>query len=93
VIGLTVSILCVILGSPRSLAQLNNNYPVMIKLFDLLHNSYEKLDSLEARYLTAILLFLSNLSYYEHSFDFFETFLNIEEFMVKFKIAYNCLQV
>jgi len=63
--------------SSKSLNQLKNNYPVMIKLFDLLHHNYEKLDSLEPRFRTALLLFLANLTYHEHSFDFFETFLNI----------------
>jgi hypothetical protein len=57
----------------------------MIKLFDLLHHNYEKLDSLEPRFRTALLLFLANLTYHEHSFDFFETFLNIgSDFEFKF---------
>jgi hypothetical protein len=77
--------------SQKSLSQLKNNYPVMIKLFDLLHHNYEKLDSLEPRFRTALLLFLANLTYHEHSFDFFETFLNIEDFMVKFKNAFLAL--
>jgi hypothetical protein len=41
---LVLSILCVMIESPKSLQSLKNNYPVMIKLFDLLHNSYEILD-------------------------------------------------
>ena len=60
----------------------------MIKLFDLLHNCYERLDSLEEKFRTSLLLFLANLTYHEHSFDFFETFLNIEDFMIKFRMAY-----
>ena len=47
VLGLIVSIFCVMVECPNSLSQLKTNYPVMIKLFDLLHNSYEKLDSIE----------------------------------------------
>jgi hypothetical protein len=47
ILGLIVSILCVMVESPNSLLSLKQNYPVMIKLFDLLHNSYEKLDSME----------------------------------------------
>lgn len=37
------------------------------------------------------MLLLANLAYYEHSFDFFETFLNIEDFMIKYRSAYLSL--
>lgn len=46
---------------------------------------------MEQRFRTSLLLFLANLTYHEHSFDFFETFLNIEDFMVKFRVAYLAL--
>ena len=38
-----------------------------------------------------MLLFIANLTHYEHSFDFFDTFLNLEDFMVKFRVAHTSL--
>ena len=46
-LGLIISIFCIMVESPKSLSLLKINYPVMIKLFDLLHNSYEKMDQME----------------------------------------------
>lgn len=62
-----------------------------MKIFDLLHNVYDKVNVVDQRFKTSLLLFLANLSYHENSFDFFETFLNIEEFFSKFRITFYLL--
>ncbi|CAD8106012.1 unnamed protein product [Paramecium primaurelia] len=88
ILGLILSIFCVMVESQKTLQTFKSNYPVMIKIFDLLHHNYEKLEQQEQRFRSSLLLLLANLAYHEHSFDFFETFLNIEDFMIKYRTAY-----
>ncbi|KAM3134586.1 hypothetical protein pb186bvf_013228 [Paramecium bursaria] len=91
ILGLILSIFCVLVESPKALHILKSNQAVMSKIFEQLHHNYEKLSQQNNRFRQSLLLLLANLWYYEHSFDFFESYLNIEDFMLKYRNAYHNL--
>ena len=80
-----------IIEDDTSFRIVKGNYNLVMKIFDLLHNVYDKINVVDQRFKTSLLLFLANLSYHENSFDFFETFLNIEEFFSKFRVTFYLL--